>query len=108
MPAQNYISDNPGVQGFEGQQLDALIVLLLAEKAGFTLADDLTDLMNDTACLKCLVDTQLKESLASFLWTQQENGSTASELMAKMNCLNCVDPQTIKALTNYLLVLALT
>ncbi len=108
MADSNYIDNNPGVLSFHGQQLDALIVLLLAEKAGLNLATDLTTLMDDISCLKCLADTQLKESLASFLWTQQEDGSTADELMVKMNCLNCVDPQTIKAMTNHLLILALT
>jgi len=108
MPATNYISDNPGVQAFGGQELDALIVLLLAERAGFDLATDLTTLVDDVACLKCWSDSQLKESLASFLWTQQEAGSSADELMEKIKCLNCTDPKTIKALTNYLLILGLT
>ena len=106
--AINYIDQNPGVQAFQGQQLDELLVLLLAEKAGLTLADDLSTLIDDTVCLKCLSDTQLKQSLASFLWTQQEDGSNADELMVKINCLNCADPTAIKALINHLLVLALT
>ena len=43
-PVQSYIASDPCVQCFQGKELDALIVLLLAEKAGFTLPDDLADL----------------------------------------------------------------
>ena len=105
---QNYIAADPCVQCFQGKELDALIVLLLAEKAGFTLPDDLGSLIEATACLKCWSETQLKQSLAAFLWEQVENGATSSELMAKIKCLLCADPQTIKALTNYLTVLGFT
>ncbi len=106
--ATNYILDNPGVQAFQGQQLDSLILLFLAEKANYTLPDDLTQLIDLSVCDKCFTDTQLKQDLASFLWTSYSDGSTADEQMAKIACLNCVDPQTIKALINYLLIVALT
>jgi len=106
--AVNYIETNPCVQCFFGKELDALLVLLLAEKAGYTLPDDLSTLVDDTVCLKCWSETQLKQSIASFLWTQQDNGETSAELMAKIKCLLCADPQTIKALHTHLLTLALT
>ena len=106
--AENVIADNPCTQCFQGQQLDALIVNFLATKAGFTLPDDLSELIAETACLKCLSDTQLKDNLASALWSQFANGQTANDLMEQIACLNCANPQTVKALTNHLLILGLT
>ena len=104
----DYIPADPCVQCFNGQELDALIVLLLADKAGYTLPADLHTLIDNTVCIKCYSETQMKQGLAGFLWEQNANGETANELMAKMKCLQCVDPQVIKALTVYLLVLGLT
>lgn len=101
--AVNYIDTNPCVQCFFGKELDALLVLLLAEKAGYTLPDDLSTLVDESVCLKCWSETQLKQSLASFLWEQQDNGETSAQLMEKIKCLNCTDPQTIKALITHLL-----
>ena len=107
-PTTNYIALDPCVQCFHGIELDALLIVLLAQKAGFTLPDELTDLIDATVCLKCYTDSGLKQSLAAFLWEQNADGETAAELMAKVKCLTCADPQTLKALYHYLLVLGLT
>ena len=104
----DYIPEHPCVECFKGKDLDALIVLLLAMKAGYTLPDDLTTLTDGTVCLTCYTDTQLKESLAAFLWEQQSASSTAAELMVMIKCFQCMDPLTLKALYGYLLVLGLT
>jgi len=101
-------NDHSCVTCFQGQELDSLIIVLLATKAGLTLPDDLDTLVDDTACLRCSSETQLKQRLADFLWEQNSPDSTADELMAQGKCLQCVDPQTIKVLTHHLLVLGLT
>ncbi len=101
-------NDHSCVTCVAGQQLDSLIITLLATKAGLTLPDDLDTLVEDTACLRCLVDTQLNQRLADFLWQQNAPDDTLDELQAQGKCLQCVDPQTIKVLTHHLLVLGLT
>ena len=107
-PTTNYITLDPCVQCFKGNELEALLIVLLAQKAGFTIPDDVGDLVDATACLKCYSDSGLKQNLAAFLWEQNANGETADELMAKAKCLICADPKTLKALYHYLLVLGLT
>lgn len=104
----DYIALHPCVDCFKGSDLDRLLVVLLATKAGYTLPDDLSTLVDATVCLKCYTETQLKESLAAFLWQQNSPDSTKDELMAQAKCLQCVDPQTLKVLYGYLLVLGLT
>ena len=107
-PVTDYIALDPCTQCFKGQELEALIVLLLATKHGYTLPADVGTLVSATTCIKCLTQSQLDESLAAFLWEQNADGQTAAQLMAKAKCLLCVDPQTLKALKYYLLVLGLT
>lgn len=104
----DYIGLHPCVTCLNGKELDSIIIALLATKAGYSLPDDLTTLIDTTACLKCLNDTQGKQSMAAFLWEQQSPNSTDDELIAQAKCLQCVDPQVMKALYGYLLALGLT
>lgn len=104
----DYTALHPCVTCLPGNKLDQLIVVLLAMKAGFTMPDDLNTMVDTTACLKCLSETQLKENLAAFLWEQVAPNSTVEELTADGKCLQCVDPKTLQVLYGYLLVLGLT
>lgn len=104
----DYIPLHPCVTCLNPKELDSIIITLLATKAGYTLPTDLNTLVDATTCLKCYTDTQLKQSLAAFLWEQQSPNSTDDELIAQAKCLQCVDPQVMKTLYGYLLVLGLT
>lgn len=104
----DYTALHPCVTCLPGNQLDQLIVILLASRAGFTLPNDLSTMVDSTVCLKCLSETQLKENLAAFLWEQVSPDSTIEQLTATGKCLQCVDPKTLQVLYGYLLVLGLT
>lgn len=104
----DYLALHPCVTCLNPKELDTIIVVLLAIKAGYTLPADLNTLIDTTACIKCYSDTQLKQSLASFLWQQNSPNSTDDELIAMGKCLQCVDPQVMKVLYGYLLTLGLT
>jgi len=104
----DYIADHPCVTCLNPMELDALLIVLLATKAGYTMPTDLNTLVDATVCLRCYTDTQLKQSLAAFLWEQNASQTTNAELLDQAKCLQCVDPQTMKVLYGYLLVLGLT
>lgn len=104
----DYIPLHPCVTCLNPKELDSLIINLLAIKAGYTLPDDLDTLVDATVCLKCYTETQLKQSLAAFLWEQNAAAVSAEDLMAQAKCLQCVDPKTLITLYGYLLVLGLT
>jgi len=103
----DYTAQHPCVTCLNPKELDSLIIVLLATKAGFTMPDDLGTMIDTTACLKCLSDTQLKQNLAAFLWQQQAPDLTDDQILAQGKCLQCVDPQVMKVLYGYLLVLGL-
>lgn len=98
------IGDNPCVQCFEGMELDALLVLLLASLNNYTLPDDVDTLMALVACESCATDTQLKQAIASKLWTFYENGQTSAQLKEKLKCLLCTDAKKLKDLATYLII----
>ncbi len=103
--AVNWIPEKPEVQSLSGKELDCLLALLLAEKAGYTLPDDVSTIIEDTACLTCLSESQLEQSLVASLMAQRL--TSMDDLIAKMKCLLCADEQTIKTLNSNFLTLLL-
>jgi len=81
-----------------------LLVVILADKSGssYTLPGDTASLLEDSACWKCLTDKQILQAIISALAEDIESDSTVEEIRAKIQCLLCADPKTVKAAIGYL------
>ena len=94
----------PCMECLTEKELFAVIVYILAYKAGYDLSEDLNDLMSDSACQSCMTDKQMMEAVASMLayWAGLQSTSM-SEIRADVKCLLCAEPRKVKGLLVYLI-----
>jgi hypothetical protein len=88
---------NPDLHSLSPTQLQWLLVLGWAERAGFTLPDDLTEIIEGAVCLRCLSPKEMLVAETAIVLEDGESGSTGDELMEKVKCLACTDPDLISA-----------
>lgn len=88
---------NPDLHDFSPTQLQWLLFLGWAERAGFTLPDDLTEILEGAACLRCLSPKEMLVAETAIVLEDSESGSTGDELIAKVACLPCAEPDLISA-----------
>jgi hypothetical protein len=75
-----------------------VIVLADVDGSGYTLPDDLPQLMEDASCWACLSDKQLLQATVSANAQDVEGESTVQAIRDKAKCLLCANPKQIKAI----------
>lgn len=88
---------NPDLHDFSPTQLQWLLLLGWAERAGFTLPDDVAEILEGAACLRCLSPQEMLVAETAVVLEDSESGSTGDALMEKVKCLPCADPDLIAA-----------
>lgn len=94
----------PCLQCLNESELIALLVLMMSEESGYTLPQDTNKLLNDSACLTCLSDKQLLQSLVALAANDMlDQDTTANQLREKMKCLVCASRKQLYAAIVYLI-----
>jgi hypothetical protein len=88
---------NPDLHDFSATQLQWLLLLGWAERAGFTLSDDLTEILEAAACLRCLSPQEQLVAETAVVLENGESGTSGNDLIEKVKCLACADQDLIPA-----------
>ena len=80
-------------------ELMAVLIYVLSELNGKDIATDLPEMMDDSACYNCLVEKQMFQGMLAALAVKVlPDGVTVNQLRNITKCLNCVDPNRMRAL----------
>lgn len=88
---------NPDLHDFSPSQLQQLLLLGWAERAGFTIPDDLAEILEAAACLRCLSPQEQLVAETAVVLEDGESGTSGNDLMEKIKCLACADQDLIPA-----------
>lgn len=88
---------NPDLHSLSPAQLQWLQVLGWAERAGYTLPDDVAEILEGAACLRCLSPQEMLVAETAIVLEDGESGTSGDDLIAKVACLPCADNDLIRA-----------
>lgn len=92
----------PCTQCLSEHQLKAVIVLAFATFLG----EEITDVLDCSACLTCMSKHQMLEAITSVLgeaWLSEFAGLTTADVQALIKCLLCATPDQLNAAITYLI-----
>lgn len=89
----------PCLQCLSFSQLKMVELLMLAEINGYTLPDDLNQLLEDSAGFMSLSEKQKKQAEITAMAVQADNVDGIPALIEKINCLQCATSGQVAAIT---------
>lgn len=92
----------PCLQCVSDSQLEMLRLYLWAALVGYTLPDDLQDILDASACNTCLSKTQMKRGELAMMAHAVAEIVDLPTVVDAAKCLPCVQPQQIQAAVNWL------
>lgn len=95
---------SPCVQCLSRKELYAVLVIILADVAGYNMPDDLQDLLEDSACFRCPSDREKLQMIVSkFIHEYEENWENMDQVRDEIKCVLCIDEASLKGLLVHLL-----
>jgi hypothetical protein len=90
---------HPILTGAGETDLLSYLAVLWVDAAGYTLPDDLNQLIEDSTKHTAMSELAMLQAEVALMWDTYESRSTNDELLNKTKCLKCLSPATIRAIT---------